>query len=123
MSKNENITHLDSNQISTREHDVSLDAKRVMIVGGEKFEMNIDSDKISSAIIESLGKEPKIVEKNVFIPQVEIHTIEIPKIIKEIEYKTIEVEKERHYPMLMQICAVVQAIAVIALLVINLIRK
>lgn len=73
------------------------------------------------------------IEKQVFIPQIEYKTIEIPVItekvitvdrpiiIKEIEFR--DVVKERYYPFVMKASAVIQAIAVIALIIINLLKK
>jgi len=80
-------------------------------------------------------------------PQIEYRTLEVPTIIKEIEYRTIEIPviterivtiekpivikeieikeiiRERHYPTILKVCAVIQAIAVIAILIINLLKK
>jgi hypothetical protein len=104
--KNTNFSQLDTNQIINRKFDESIDADRVVLVGGEKLELSIDSDKIANAVKEALSdfkfmpeNRPTVdlktqiqsIEKNVFIPQIEIKTIEIPVIVKEIEYKTIEI--------------------------------
>jgi hypothetical protein len=116
--KNTNFSQLDTNQIINRKFDESCDADRVVLVGGEKLELSIDSDKIANAVKEGLKDfkfvseniakvdlqpQIQIVEKNVFIPQIEFKTIEVPVIIKEyqiiekqvvvpqIEYKVIEV--------------------------------
>lgn len=159
MSKNVNLTHLDPNQIATLEFDAKMDAKRVIIVGGEKIDISINEDKLVNAVKEGLSNikfdssQPQTqiqtveIEKNVFIPQIEIREIEKIVYIPQIEYKTIEIPviterivtvekpviiretefkeiiKERHYPKVMQICAIVQAIGVIALLIINLLKK
>lgn len=160
MSKNSNLTQLDPNQISTLEHDDKNDAKRVILVGGENISISIDENKLVNAVKEGLqnikidNSQPaqqetriQIIEKNVFIPQIEIKEIEKIVYIPQIEYKTIEIPviserivtvekpviiketefkeivKERHYPKVMQICAVIQAIGVIALLIINLLKK
>lgn len=104
MNKNINLTQLDPNQVTRAEHDSSYDAKRVVLVGGEKLDISIDSDKIANAIKDALNfqglitpvesHEPHFnvitVEKQVFIPQIEYKTIEVPVIIKEIEYREIE---------------------------------
>jgi len=157
MSKNVNLTHLDPNQIVTLEHDDQFDAKRVILVGGEKLDISIDQDRLVNAIKDGLSlikfenvqnSQPMIdIPTIIQTPQIEYRTIEVPTIIKEIEYRTIEVPviterivtiekpiiikeiefkeliKERHYPKVMQICAIVQAIGVIALLIINLLKK
>lgn len=167
--KNNNLTSLDTDQINKRRFDEELDADRVIIVGQE---FSIDSDKIAQAVKEGLSNiqfndngqmEKKIesmlksqskvvnstpiqtIKENVFIPEVKI--IEVPVIIKEIEYREIEkpiiiekvitvdrqvivkeieikeIYKERYYPFVMKASAVVQAVCVIGLLLINLLKK
>jgi hypothetical protein len=108
MNKNINLTQLDPNQVSRAEHDSLNDAKRVILVGGEKLDISIDSDKIAKSISDTLAGtlnfqgpiesyEPQLnvitVEKQVFVPQIEYKTLEVPVIIKEIEYQEKEVEK------------------------------
>lgn len=102
--KNNNLSQLDHNQMVQKMFDAQTDSQRVSIVGGDKIELTIDSDKIAGAVKEGLSqinwnKEQKQesvqqlitqIEKNVFIPQLEIKTIEVPVIIKEIEYREIE---------------------------------
>jgi len=104
MNKNINLTQLDPNQVSRAEHDPNNDAKRVVLVGGEKLDIFIDSDKIANAVRDALSNPFGVdsgyhgegamniitVEKQVFIPQVEYKTIEVPVIVKEIEYREIE---------------------------------
>lgn len=153
---------LDTDQIIKKKFDESMDAERVVLVGGEKLELTIDSDKIANAVKEGLSNfnfnpengvkvdlQPQfqIVEKNVFIPQIEIKTIEVPVIIKEIEYREIEkpiyiekiitiekpiyiketefkeVIKERHYPFVIKVASIVQAICMVCLLLISLLKK
>lgn len=108
--KNINFSQLDTNQIINRKFDESCDADRVILVGGEKLELSIDSDKIANAVKDGLSnfkfmpetiakvdlqtqiqRDIQVIEKNVFIPQIEIKTIEVPVIVKEIEYKTVEI--------------------------------
>ena len=102
--KNNNLTQLDTDQIIKKKFDESYDAERVILVGGEKLELSIDSDKIVNAVREGLSGislpinqssgEFKIInvptKENVFIPQLEIKEIQVPVIIKEIEYREIE---------------------------------
>lgn len=102
--KNNNLTQLDTDQIIKKKFDESHDAERVILVGGEKLELFIDSDKIANAVKEGLGTftfpadriggEIQIInvptKENVFIPQLEIKEIQVPVIIKEIEYREIE---------------------------------
>lgn len=104
MSKNSNLSQLDTNQIVQKMFDQELDAQRVSIIGGADIKIDIDPSQITDAIKEGLKnivippqKTPEIVpfmtekevEKHVFIPQIE--RIEVPVIIKEVEYKTVEV--------------------------------
>lgn len=162
--KNNNLSQLDLHQIVKATFQEENDATRVILVGGEKLELNIDSDKIAEAVKEGLKyiqfeKEQQslvkldqpttfqTIKENVFIPQIEIKeiekiiyipqieyreiekpliiekivTIEKPIVIKEIEYKEILVEK--YYPSFMKICTIMQAIGIIGLLIINLIKK
>jgi hypothetical protein len=160
--KNTNFSQLDTNQIINRKFDESQDADRVILVGGEKLEISIDSDKIANAVKEGLNNfnfmsenvakldtptQFQSIEKNVFIPQIEIKTIEVPVIVKEIEYREIEkpiyiekvvtiekpvvikeieikeVFRERYYPLEMKLAAIVQAVCMVALLLISLLKK
>lgn len=154
--KNLKLTQLDTNQITQRKFDEENDAERVVVVGQN---LSVDSDKIARAIKESL-KEIKIttpdwpinnsfmpieIEKHTFIPKIE--TIEVPIILKEIEYREIEkpiyiekivtVEKpiiikeiefreivrERHYPLVLKIAAVAQVFLMLGILLINLFKR
>lgn len=162
MMKNTNFSMLDTDQIIKKKFDESHDADRVILVGGEKLELSIDSDKIANAVKEGLSNfrfmpenipkvdlQPQIqsIKENVFIPQIEIKTIEVPVIIKEIEYREIEkpiyiekiitvekpvvikeiefkeVYKERYYPLTMKLAAIIQAVCMVGILLINLLRK
>lgn len=111
--KNTSTTHLDADQIVKKKFDETHDADRVYLVGGEKIELIVDSDKIGREIGNILGEQVvefqknsnqqlstqlQSVEKNIFIPQVEIKTIEVPTIVKEIEYR--EIEKQVYIPQI-----------------------
>lgn len=100
--KNTHLTQLDPNQVSVKEHDEQNDAKRVIIVGQDLSGME---EGIRKAVEQGLANArlelPKQdvadqhfnvieVEKPVYIPQVEYQFVEIPKIVKEIEYREIE---------------------------------
>jgi hypothetical protein len=104
--KNTNLSLLDTDQIIKKKFDETHDADRVMLVGGEKLELTIDSDKIANAVKEALSDfkfmsetTPKLdiptqiqsTEKIVFVPQIEYKTVEVPVYIEKIQYKTIEV--------------------------------
>lgn len=88
MMKNNNVSKLDLTQMQLRTLDESLDAQRVSIVGQE---LNIDTDKLRSAIIDSF-KDIKI---EASLPQQtqssNIQVIEIPTIIRETIVERIEV--------------------------------
>jgi hypothetical protein len=138
---------LDADRVILVGQDLSIDSNKIAEAvkeGLKSIEFNIDP-KSQTNVVNSA--QIQTIKENVFIPQLEIKTIEVPVIIKEIEYKTIEVpvitekivtvenptiikeiefkeiEKERYYPFLMQACAVIQALAVIGLILINLLKK
>jgi len=155
--KNNNLTQLDTDQIHKRKFDDNLDADRVVLVGGDNIRITVDTDQITNSIKDGLKnikidqKESniQIIEKNVFIPQIEIREIEKQVIVKEIEYrtievikyievpkiieyekpivvqeiKTIEVLKDRDYPFILKFAAILQAVSIVALLIINLLKK
>lgn len=157
MNKNNNLSQLDHNQMTQKMFDQDLDAQRVSIVGGGDIKINIDPSQITDAIKDGLKSlsiintptidkpDTLIIKENVFIPQ--IQKIEVPVIIKEVEYKTIEIPvitekiitiekpviireiefkeviKERNYPLIIKICTVLQTIAVIGILLFNFLRK
>jgi len=151
-SRNIHFSQLDTDQIIKKRFDASMDADRVILVGGEKLDISIDSDKIANAIKDSLSNinqssksEIQIIEKNVFIPKIE--RVEVPVIIKEIEYKTIEIPfiterivtvekpiyikeiefkeiiKERHYPLLIKVTTIIQTLCVLGLLILTILKR
>lgn len=110
-----NLTQRDNSQIERHEHDESIDAKRVYIVGGADIRVNADTSQIAnsvaSAVKEGLAdlvpvmklespqkqeivviKEPQIVEveKQVVVTQKEIVYVDKPVIMEKIVYKEIE---------------------------------
>lgn len=152
--KNNKLTQLDTDQIHKLTFDESIDAQRVILVGGEKLDIQIDEQNFLNAIKDGLKlikidtsnkSELTVIEKNVFIPKIE--RIEVPTIITQIEYKEIEkpviiekivtiekpiiikeiqqveVIKERYYPFIIKLTAVLQTVAVLGLLLINLLKK
>lgn len=112
--KNNNLSQLDPHQIVKATFQEENDATRVILVGGEKLELNIDSDKIAEAVKEGLKHidfnegqkrqnfmqmkqqaqsskaQTQIIKENVFIPQIEIKEIEKIVYIPQIEYREIE---------------------------------
>lgn len=109
--KNKNISMLDAEQMGRQEHDGQHDAKRVIIVGGDgsqiaesikqslkDLKIEVSQDKVIEAIhaikMPEFSKEygsPALTPSPT--PEIRIERIEIPTIIKEIEYRTLEVEK------------------------------
>ena len=110
-----NLTQRDNNQIERHEHDESIDAKRVYIVGGADIKVNADTSQIANSVasavkegladlvpvmnLDSLSKteivvvkEPQIheVEKQVIVTEKEIVYVDKPVIIEKIVYKEIE---------------------------------
>lgn len=65
--------------------------------------------------------EYREVEKPIYIER--LVTVDKPVIIKEIEFKTIEIYKERYYPFVLKASAVIQAICIIGILLINILKK
>jgi hypothetical protein len=99
--KNINFSQLDTDQIIKRKFDEAIDADRVILVGGEKLELSIDSNKIAEAVKEALSDFKFMPEtrakvelpaqiQSILVPQIEYKTLEVPVIIKQIEYKEIE---------------------------------
>lgn len=109
-----NLTQRDNNQIERHEHDESIDAKRVYIVGGADIKVNADTAQIASSVASAVKeglaeivpvmrldspkteivvvKEPQIieVEKQVIITEKEIVYVDKPVIIEKTIYKEIE---------------------------------
>src|SRR5579871_3245189 len=96
--KNTKLSQLDTDQIHKATFEESHDAQRVVLVGAEKLNIEINETKLLQSIETGLKnikiEAPKTdiipfltekeVEKPVFIPQIE--RIEIPVIVKETEY-------------------------------------
>lgn len=74
--KNANVTNLDAYQMYNRVFDGETDSFRMSLIGA-KFDLTPEI------------KMPEL--SPVIIKEVEYKTIEVPQIIKEIEYKTIEI--------------------------------
>lgn len=92
ISKNENISHFDPNQISGLTFDNLRDAVRVHIVDGLNLSansINLPEQKVIEVPV--IIKEPEIHQINVPVIVKEYEKIEVPVIVKEVEYKIIEV--------------------------------
>jgi hypothetical protein len=82
------VTLRDYNQINAHEHQEDLNAKRVVIVGGELPEFNISNIKIPDIKIPDF--EVKTIEIPTIIIQKELQIEQVPVIVKEFEIKEIE---------------------------------
>ena len=78
MSEQVTMSQKDVAQIEKYEHDDELCAKRVMIVGGEKLEVSIDSDKIASALASAIALNPIEKQESEHICKCEIKIVEVP---------------------------------------------
>jgi hypothetical protein len=76
----------DTNQIAKHEHEETLNAKRVVLVGG-----SLDSDKISEAVKQGLENIKFNAGTTQTPVQYQVHTVKVPEIIKETEIKEIPV--------------------------------
>lgn len=99
-------SHRDVAEIHQHEHEEDLDARRVFVVNDSKIDLQVDTSKVTDAIMGALKNvkfdmnknEPQTIiipeivtiEKQVFVPQVETKIVEVPVITKEIEIVTIE---------------------------------
>jgi hypothetical protein len=82
------LTLRDQYQISAFEHDEDLNAKRVIVVGGEMPEFKIPEIKLSEIKLPDF--EIKTVEIPTIIVQKELQVEQVPTIVKEIEIREIE---------------------------------
>lgn len=95
--KNNNLTNLDTNQIIRATYEEDKNAQRVILIDQN---LTIDSDQIVKAIKEGLK---------------DINS-------KEIE-RPIHIVVEKYYPTVLKVTAVIQAIGVICILLMNFFRK
>lgn len=98
---NDLLTNLDSDQIQKHVFNEKDDSFRVTLVGGEKLDISIDSDKIVQAIKDGISKlEFKYIpnEQQELVKQTEIQTIYLPQIIEKKIFT--EIEKLVYIPQL-----------------------
>ena len=101
----------DVHEIHQMEHDDALSARRVVIVGDAKIDLEIDTTNVTEAIIEAMSNikldipqplqsftsselpEIQVIEvpTQVFVPQIETKIIEVPVIVKEIQVVEVEI--------------------------------
>lgn len=150
ISKNENISNFDPNQISGLTFDNARDAVRVHIVDGLTISgenLKVPSTQVQVINVPEIIKETQIQQVEVPVIVREYEKIEVPVIIKEIEYKTIEVpvvirevqvieiEKpvivtefkviEKIIPVIpsyVNVCMIVQAAAIVGLLLTSFLK-
>ena len=147
--KNEfELTDIDPSQIARYKYSSKYNADRVVIVGGEglNIQANIPDQKVQIVEIEKpfIVKEIEIreVEKLVIVEKEKIIEIEKPVVVKEIQLvevireipvyqekvitvsvpQIVEKEVFRDYPKLIQIVLIVQAVAILGLLILNLVK-
>jgi hypothetical protein len=148
--KNTNLSLLDSEQMTRQEHDITYDAKRVVIVGdtgkqiAESIKDGLKDLKIDLPKEERQEKivyipEPKIIEVPVIVKEIDIREIEKPIIITEVkiveiekpiivpEIKVVEIEKQVivkefiDLPLFIKYTLIAQAIATVVMALISII--
>lgn len=103
--------------------ELEIREKPVFIPKIERIEIPVIVKEIEYREIEKHIIVEKIVtiETPTIIKQIEYREIEKPIIVKEIQ--TVEIIKERYYPFIIKLTAVLQTVAVLGLLLINLLKK
>lgn len=110
-----NLTQRDNNQIERHEHDESIDAKRVYIVGGADIKVNADTsqiaDSVASAVKEGLAELVPVMkldssqkQEPVVIKEQQVVVVKEPQIY-EVEKQVVVTEKEIVYvdkPVIME---------------------
>lgn len=89
------LTQRDNNQIERHEHDETIDAKRVYIVGGADIKVSADTSQIASSVASAVKEGLIDVIPSMKLEQsskIEIVEIEKPIIIK--EPQLVEIEKQ-----------------------------
>lgn len=144
LNENKNISSLDIPQMQQRVFDESMDAQRVVLVGGEiiipeiKFPENFgqgNSCQCSSKQEPIIVKVPEIiiqkeivyVDKPIIIEkgkEIKIEYIEKPIIVKEIEQVIVEKFKEpsNTLSLFAKICMVVQTLAILGLCISHILK-
>jgi hypothetical protein len=89
------LTHRDNSQIERHEHDESVDAKRVYIVGGADIKVNADTAHIASSVASAVKEGLAEIMPSLRLEEpskAQIIEIEKPVVIK--EPQIIEIEKQ-----------------------------
>lgn len=144
ISKNENPSNFDPNQITGLTFDNARDAVRVTLVDGLKLtadSINLPEQKVLE--IPVIIKQPEIHQINIPVIVKEYEKIEIPVVVREVEYKIVEIPvivpeiriveiekpvilKETEFkelPTFIKACMIIQAIATVGILITHIILK
>lgn len=115
------MSYADPTQIVQREFDEQLDAKRVVIVGGEMPVFNIQKNLQQEVRIERIEVPQIIIQKEIQVVEIEkiviqkeiqIEKVEIPVILKEIQEIIREVPVIQHEIRMVEVPVVVKEIQV-----------
>lgn len=109
-----NVDNINIPELKTQQVPVVIKEKDIVEVKVPEIIKQIQVERIEIPVI---TKEIQIieVEKPIIIPEVKIIEIEKPVIIKEVEIKVVE-QKISEVPMIAKVCMVVQALALIGIL-------
>ena len=89
------LTHRDNNQIERYEHDESVDAKRVYIVGGADIRVNADTSQIANSVASAVKEGLADVIPSMKLEQSsKIEIVEVEKHIIVKEPQIVEIEKQ-----------------------------
>lgn len=90
-----NLTQRDNNQIERHEHDETVDAKRVYIVGGADIKVNADTSQIASSVASAVKEGlADIMPSMKLEQQTKIEVVEVEKYIVVKEPQVVEIEKQ-----------------------------
>jgi len=140
---NKSMSKFDVDQCVRYKFDDEKRADRVFVINPMelKFDDKIVVKEFEKIEVPTVIKEPQIInvptivkeiekiEIPVITKEVQIQTIEVPKIIiqekiQKIEIPVINSEKEfEKFPNIVKICMIVQSLALIGLMVVNIIKK
>jgi hypothetical protein len=89
------LTHRDNNQIERHEHDESVDAKRVYIVGGADIKVNADTSHIANSVASAVKEGLADIIPSMKLEQSsKIEIVEVEKYIVVKEPQIVEIEKQ-----------------------------
>ena len=89
------LTYRDNNQIERYEHDETIDAKRVYIVGGADIKVNADASQIASSVASAIKEGLADVIPSMKLEQSsKTEFVEVEKYIVVKEPQIVEIEKQ-----------------------------